>query len=488
MMRLDLVNFVCVCGLVGFAGAFLLSPCPSASPRKGNLLSQKSRCQGEVALHATGDGDFASTYDVQSPFLSTMKERGFIQRITDPDGLDELFLNETRRNGEPLRAYLGFDATADSLHVGSLMQIMILRHLQKCGHKPVVLLGGGTTKIGDPSGKDESRKLLDDATIQANMEGIGRVFKKFLKFGDGPTDAVFVNNADWLCELRYVDFLREFGASLSVNVMIKRESVKLRLEREQPLTFLEFNYMVMQGYDFVELHKRQGVRLQIGGSDQWGNILTGIEMAGRKTKDKLFGMTAPLMTTSDGKKMGKTAAGAVWLNEERLGPVDYWQFWRNTADADVVKFLKIFTEVPMEKIEGEISKLEGSELNAAKRLLADEATALLHGRDKLEGVHKAVDALFGASSGPSDLSALPSVQLKADALAEAPLTQLLVDLELCQSKSAARKLMEGGGIRLNDKQETDWKRTLTLEDFDSDGRARISSGRKKFAVVNLVKA
>ena len=305
-------------------------------------------------------------------FLKTATERGFIHQCTDEQALDEL------ASKGPIRAYIGFDATADSLHAGSLVSIMLLRLLQRSGHKPIVLMGGGTTKVGDPSGKDEQRQLLDEAQIDANIQGIRRIFENFLTFGDGPTDAVMVNNADWLDGLQYIPFLREYGRHFSVNRMLGFDSVKLRLDREQPLSFLEFNYMVLQAYDFLELSRRQDCILQMGGSDQWGNIVAGIELTHKCDHRQLYGLTTPLLTTSSGAKMGKTASGAIWLNQERLSAYDYWQYWRNTEDADVGRFLKLFTDLPMDEI-ARLEALEGAEVNEAKKILANEATKLCHG-------------------------------------------------------------------------------------------------------------
>ena len=308
----------------------------------------------------------------RSDLLRLLGERGYIHQITDAEGLDGL------AGRAIVPGYIGFDATAPSLHVGSLVQIMMLRCLQQAGHKPIVVMGGGTTKVGDPSGKDESRKLLDDATIKANIASIRRSFEQFLTFGDGPTDAVLVDNDDWLSDLDYIPFLRDVGPHFTINRMLTFDSVKLRLEREQPLTFLEFNYMILQAYDFLELSRRVGCRLQMGGSDQWGNIVNGIELARRMDGTQLYGLTTALITTADGAKMGKTAAGAVWLNADQLSPYDYWQFWRNTQDADVGRFLRLFTDLPLAEVV-RLESLQGSEINEAKRILANQATALAHG-------------------------------------------------------------------------------------------------------------
>ena len=320
--------------------------------------------------------------EFRSSLLRLLDERGYIHQLTDAEGLDALAEREI------VTGYVGFDATAPSLHVGSLVQIMLLRRLQETGHKPIVLMGGGTTKVGDPTGKDESRRLLTDEEIDANIAGIRRVFERFLKFGDGPTDAVMVNNDEWLSELQYVPFLRQVGRHFTINRMLTFDSVRIRLEREQPLTFLEFNYMILQGYDFLELSRRYGLRLQLGGSDQWGNIVNGLELSRRIDGTEVFGVTTPLITNPDGSKMGKTAQGAVWLNEEQLSPYDYWQFWRNAADADVPKFLRLFTDVPLDEI-GRLASLPGAEINEAKIVLATEATAMLHGREAAEAKARA---------------------------------------------------------------------------------------------------
>ncbi|MEO1612887.1 MAG: tyrosine--tRNA ligase, partial [Pseudomonadota bacterium] len=314
------------------------------------------------------------TYTPRSDFLHELTQRGFIQDCTDLQGLDERLLEG------PLPAYIGFDCTATSLHVGSLVQIMMLRWLQKTGHKPVTLMGGGTTRIGDPSGKDESRQLLTDEKIAANMDGIKQVFAAYLDFGDGPTDAIMPNNDEWLRGLNYIDFLRDYGRHFTINRMLTFESVKARLDREQPLTFLEFNYMLLQSYDFMELNKRFGVGLQMGGSDQWGNIVNGVDLTRRVNRQEVFGLTTPLLTKSDGSKMGKSASGAVWLNEDMLPAYDFWQFWRNTSDADTGKFLRLFTELPIDEI-ARLEALEGAELNEAKKILADEVTTLARGAE-----------------------------------------------------------------------------------------------------------
>ncbi|MDH5747790.1 MAG: tyrosine--tRNA ligase, partial [Rhodospirillales bacterium] len=337
----------------------------------------------------------------RSDFIKIATERGFFHQCTDLEALDDLASKEI------VSAYIGFDCTAPSLHAGSLVSIMLLRALQQSGHKPIVLMGGGTTKVGDPSGKDESRQLLSEEQIAANMNGIKQVFSKFLTFGDGPTDAIMVNNADWLDELQYIPFLRDYGRHFSINRMLGFESVKLRLEREHPLTFLEFNYMILQAYDFLELSRRQNCLLQMGGSDQWGNIVNGVELGRRIDNRSLYGLTTPLLTTSSGAKMGKTAAGAVWLNEDMLSAYDYWQYWRNTEDDDVGRFMKLFTDLPLDEIERQ-EKLEGNEINEAKKTLATEATKLCHGAEAAKGAAETARKTFEEGTLGEDL---PSVNV-----------------------------------------------------------------------------
>lgn len=418
----------------------------------------------------------------QSPFMQTLRERGFIHQCTDYKELDNKFKTQV------VSAYLGFDATAGSLHVGSLLQIMILRTLQKNGHKPIILIGGGTTKVGDPSGKDESRQLLTEETIKKNSDSIAQVFKKFIKFGDGPTDAMMVNNADWLDKINYLEFLRDYGRFFTINRMLSFESVKQRLAREQPLTFLEFNYMLLQAYDFLELNRRHNALLQLGGSDQWGNIISGVELARKVDQTQLFGLTAPLITTADGKKMGKTASGAMWLNKDLLSEFEYWQFWRNVADADVVRFMKLFTEVPLAEIEL-MSHWEGAELNAAKVRLADEAVGLLHGTECLAAIHATAQTLFSGSG--SDLSSLEKVLLDPDAAAAVTggkgvgVVELLVHAGFASSKGEARRLIKGGGARVNDEKVSEDAAEVSLRDFDADGRLKLSSGKKNHKVIAL---
>ncbi|MBF0166870.1 MAG: tyrosine--tRNA ligase [Alphaproteobacteria bacterium] len=407
---------------------------------------------------------------LRSDFLNAAKARGYVHQCTDETQLDE------RLMAGVVPAYIGFDCTAPSLHVGSLVSIMLLRLLQKSGHKPIVLMGGGTTKVGDPSGKDESRKLLSDADIAANMAGIKTVFSRFLTFGDGPTDAVMVNNADWLDQLSYIAFLREYGCHFTINRMLTFDSVKLRLEREQPLTFLEFNYMILQAYDFVELAGRHGCLLQMGGSDQWGNIVNGVELGRRAKGHELFGLTTPLLTTSSGAKMGKTAAGAVWLNPDMLPPYDYWQFWRNTEDGDVGRFLRLFTELPEDEIK-RLESQEGSGINEAKKILANEATRMAHGKEAAVAAAETARKTFEEGTLGEDL---PTITLSAEETVYA----LLVKAGLAASNGEARRLIKGGGVKLNDVAVTDEMKKLTPADLAS-GPAKLSAGRKKHALVRL---
>jgi tyrosyl-tRNA synthetase len=400
----------------------------------------------------------------RSAFLAAAAERGYIHQCTDFAALD------ARLAAGPLVAYVGYDCTADSLHIGNLLSIMLLRLFQQTGNKPIVLMGGGTTRIGDPSGKDESRQLLDDATIAGNMAGIRKVFAKFLQFGDGRTDAVMVNNADWLDELRYIPLLRDVGRHFSVNRMLTQDSVRLRLERDQPLSFLEFNYLILQAYDFVELARRYGCELQMGGSDQWGNIVAGVE----------FGLTTPLVTTSSGAKMGKSAQGAVWLNAERLSPYDYWQFWRNTEDADVGRFLRLFTELPLTET-ARLERLADVEINEAKKVLATEATALAHGRDAAETAAETARAVFETGAAGE---ALPQVAVPRAALERGmPAFELFARAGLAASNSEARRLIKGGGARVNDSVIAGETQAVTLADLDAHGQIKLSAGRKRHALV-----
>ncbi len=409
----------------------------------------------------------------KSDFLRVLTERGYIHQCTDLDGLD------AAAAAGPITAYIGFDATATSLHVGNLVSIMLLRRLQQTGHKPIVVMGGGTTKVGDPSGKDESRKLLTTEAIASNIASIKTAFDRFLTFGSGPRDAIMVNNAEWLDRLAYIDFLREYGPHFTINRMLTFDSVKLRLEREQPLTFLEFNYMLMQAVDYLELERRQGCVLQMGGSDQWGNIVNGVELIRRMDAKQAFGLTTPLITTASGAKMGKTAAGAMWLNADRLSPYDYWQFWRNTEDADVGKFLKLFTDLPMDEI-ARLEALEGAGINDAKKVLADEATSLLHGREAAASSRAAAEAAFEQGRLSEDL---PTFEVpKGDLEAGVQLAALAADTGLASSRGDARRLAQGGGLRLNDEAISDAARLVTLADL-KDGAIKLAAGKKKIVLV-----
>ena len=413
--------------------------------------------------------------DLSSDFMRNMTSRGFLHQCTDQIGLDQKAAGK-----QPIAAYIGFDCTADSLHVGSLVQIMMLRWLQKTGHKPIVLMGGGTTKIGDPSGKDEARQLITEDIIKANMAGIKRVFEKFLTFGDGPTDAVMVDNAEWLDQLKYIPLLREVGRHFSVNRMLTMDSVRLRLDREQPLSFLEFNYMVLQAYDFAELARRHGCTLQMGGSDQWGNIVMGVDLARRMDGNEVFGMTTPLITTANGAKMGKTASGAIWLNEERLSAYDYWQFWRNTADGDVGRFLRLFTDLPLKEIE-DLESLEGVELNEAKKRLATEATAMAHGRDAANAAAETARQTFEEGSLQA---ALPSIEVDKKVLeAGIPAYECLRLAGLVNSNGEGRRLIKGGGARLNDVSISSEDKIISLDDAGTAGSIKLSAGKKRHVLL-----
>ena len=413
----------------------------------------------------------------RSTFLLTAIERGFVHQCTDLEALD------ARLRGGRVTGYLGYDCTADSLHVGNLVGIMVLRLFQKCGHKPIVLMGGGTTRIGDPSGKDEARRLLDDAEIARNMAGIRTVFTKFIEFGDGSSDAIMVNNADWLDELRYIPLLRDIGRHFSVNRMLTQDSVRLRLERDQPLSFLEFNYPILQAYDFVELARRFGCELQIGGSDQWGNIVGGVELGRRSDRRTLFGLTTPLIATASGAKMGKSVGGAVWLNAEKLSPYEYWQFWRNTEDADVGRFLRLFTELPIADVR-KLEQLEGSEINESKKVLATEATALCHGRKLAEAAAETSENVFESGGSGSEL---PQIGLPRDLLASGIAAfELFCSAGLAASNGEARRLIRGGGARINDTVVVTETRPITLADLDPQGVLKLSAGRKRHALVRAV--
>ena len=399
--------------------------------------------------------------EYRSELLHLLSSRGYIHQLTDAEGLDALAQKQV------VPGYIGFDATAPSLHVGSLVQIMMLRRMQQAGHKPIVLMGGGTSKIGDPSLRDEARKLMTGDVIQQNMASIQRVFAHFLTFGDGPADAVMVNNADWLDTLEYIPFLRDIGQHFSVNRMLSFDSVKLRLDRDQSLSFLEFNYMILQAYDFLELSRRAQCRLQMGGSDQWGNIVNGIELSRRVDGTEVFGLTSPLFTTADGGKMGKTAKGAVWLNEEALPAYDYWQFWRNTQDADVGRFLRLFTDLPLEEI-ARLEKLEGAEINEAKKMLANEATAMIHGRDAATAAAQTAAATFAGGAGED----LPSVP--ADAAST--ILAAIVGLGFAASNKEVKRKLDEGAIRVNDEVIRDPAYAPKPGD-------KISFGKKKHGII-----
>jgi tyrosyl-tRNA synthetase len=410
-----------------------------------------------------------------SDFLAEATARGFVHQCTDSQALDSAL-----RAGI-VSAYIGFDCTADSLHIGNLVGIMMLRLLQRHGHRPVALVGGGTTRIGDPSGKDESRQMLTDAQIAANMAGIRRCFAPFLAFGDGPTDAIMPNNDDWLSALGYIPLLREVGAHFTINRMLTFDSVRLRLEREQPLTFLEFNYMILQSYDFRELHRRFGVTLQMGGSDQWGNIVAGVELVRRTDAAQVFGLTTPLITTASGAKMGKTAQGAVWLAADRLSPYDYWQFWRNTDDADVGRFLRLFTDLPLPDI-ARLEALCGAEANEAKKVLATEATALAHGRAAADAAAETARRAFEQGEAAETL---PSVEVAREELAAGvPAFRLFERAGLAKSGGEARRLIRGGGARVNDAAVTDEAQVVSLADLRGDA-IKLSAGRKQHRLVRV---
>jgi tyrosyl-tRNA synthetase len=401
----------------------------------------------------------------RSSLMRLLDERGYIHQVTDAAALDALAEKEV------VSAYIGFDATASSLHVGSLVQIMMLRRLQQAGHRPIVLMGGGTTKVGDPSGKDESRKLLTSEQIDANIAGIRRAFEHFLTFGDGPTDAIMVNNAEWLDTLEYIPFLREVGRHFTINRMLTFDSVKLRLDREQPLTFLEFNYMILQAYDFLELARREQCRAQFGGSDQWGNIVNGIELTRRIDGSEVFGVTTPLITTADGAKMGKTAQGAVWLDEALLSPYDYWQFWRNTDDADVGRFLKLFTDLPLDEV-ARLETLQGAEINQAKIVLATEATAMLHGREAAAAAERTAAETFAGGGAGADLPTLAtggSISILA----------ALAGLGFCASNGEAKRKIAEGAVKIDDQPVSD--PALMIEVGDT--ATKLSLGKKKHGLL-----
>ena len=407
-------------------------------------------------------------------FIKIMQERGFLHQCTDIEALEKALKTGV------VTCYTGYDATAKSLHVGSLLSIMMMRWFQKCGHRPIILMGGGTTKVGDPSGKDESRKMLTDADIASNIAGIREVFSRFITFGEGKTDAVMANNSTWLEKLNYIDFLRDFGRHFTINRMMTFDSVKTRLEREQPLTFLEFNYMILQAYDFLELNRSHNCTLQFGGSDQWGNIVNGVELSRRVDQKEVFGFTCPLLTTSSGAKMGKTASGAVWLNADMLSPYDYYQFWRNTEDADVTRMLKYFTELPMDEI-AKLDALKGSEINEAKKVLAFEATRMCHG-DKI--ATEAAETARKTFEDGAAASGLPTISLPRAKLAEGiPVFVLFKDAGLATSGGEARRLIAGGGARVNDEKVESDTRVISLADLSAEKSIKLSAGKKKHALV-----
>lgn len=415
---------------------------------------------------------------LKSEFLQIMTERGFVHQCSDIEGLDKV-----ASEGRAV-AYTGYDCTAPSLHVGHLISIMMLSWLQKTGGKPIALMGGGTTRVGDPSGKDETRQFRSIEEIDANKESIKRVFSNFLTFGSGKSDALMVDNAEWLASLNYIEFLRDVGRHFSVNRMLTMDSAKLRLDREQELSFIEFNYMLLQSYDFVELNRRYGCNLQMGGSDQWGNIVIGIDLGRRMgVKDQLLGLTCPLLTTSSGAKMGKTASGAVWLNEEQLSPYDYWQFWRNTEDADVARFLKLFTMLPLDEI-AKLSTLGGSEINEAKKTLATEATALVHGRDKAEAAAETARKTFEQGALATDL---PTIEISsAEFDAGLGVLTAFVKAGLVASNSEARRQIQGGGLKINDEAVTSDKAVIKATDAVSNGVIKLSLGKKKHVLLKPV--
>ncbi|WVT74904.1 tyrosine--tRNA ligase [Sinorhizobium chiapasense] len=410
----------------------------------------------------------------KSDFLHTLSERGFIHQISDESGLDELFRKET------VTAYIGFDPTAPSLHAGGLIQIMMLHWMQATGHRPISLMGGGTGMVGDPSFKDEARQLMTPATIEANIASIKTVFSNYLIYGEGPKDALMINNADWLLGINYLEFLRDVGRHFSVNRMLSFDSVKMRLDREQSLSFLEFNYMILQAYDFVELYKRTGCRLQMGGSDQWGNIVNGIDLGHRMGTPQLYALTSPLLTTSSGAKMGKSVNGAIWLNPDMLSAYDFWQYWRNTEDADVTRFLKLYTTLPMAEIE-RLSKLGGSEINEVKKILATEITAMLHGRPAAEQAAETARKTFEEGALAENL---PSVEIPtAELEAGLGLLTLIVRAGLAASNGEARRHVQGGAVRINDEAVSDERRVIGTGDVTADNVVKLSLGKKKHILV-----
>ena len=410
----------------------------------------------------------------KSDFLRTLSERGFIHQISDESGLDDLLAKET------VTAYIGFDPTAPSLHAGGLIQIMMLHWFQQTGHRPISLMGGGTGMVGDPSFKDEARQLMTPETIDANIASIKKVFSSYLTYGDGPKDALMINNADWLLGINYLEFLRDVGRHFSVNRMLSFDSVKMRLDREQSLSFLEFNYMILQAYDFVELNKRYGTRLQMGGSDQWGNIINGLDLGHRMGTPQLYALTSPLLTTASGAKMGKSLSGAVWLNPDMLSAYDFWQYWRNTEDADVTRFLKLYTTLPMDEI-ARLSALGGSEINEVKKILATEVTAMLHGRENAEQAAETARKTFEEGGIAENL---PSIEVPAGELeAGIGLLSLIVRAGLAASNGEARRHVQGGAVRINDNPAADERMTIGGADVTADGVIKLSLGKKKHILV-----
>lgn len=416
-----------------------------------------------------------STY--KSDFMNVLANRGYIHQVSDAQGLDDL------ASRSEIVAYVGYDCTAASLHVGHLLSIMMLHWLQETGNKPITLMGGGTTRVGDPSGRDESRKLLTYEQIDANKDSIKSTFTKFMKFGAGKSEAVMADNAEWLTKLNYIEMLRDVGRHFSINRMLTMDSVKMRLEREQELSFIEFNYMILQSYDYVELARRYGCNLQMGGSDQWGNIVNGIDLGRRMGTHQLYALTCPLLTTSSGAKMGKTAAGAVWLNADMLPAYDYWQFWRNSEDGDVSRFLKLFTTLPLDEI-ARLSALQGQEINEAKKVLATEATALMHGRAVAEQAEQTARQTFEQGTLAETL---PTIEIpRADFDAGIGVLTAAVQAGFVASTSEARRQVKGGGLKINDTTVTDEKQTLSAKDLTPEGVVKLSLGRKRHALIRPV--
>jgi tyrosyl-tRNA synthetase len=412
--------------------------------------------------------------EYKSDLLNTLQERGLIHQISNPQDLDKAAVEGT------ITGYVGYDATATSLHIGNLITVTMLYWMQQTGHKPITLMGGGTSMVGDPSFRDDQRSLLSVDKINENIDGIKKIFGRILSYGNAKTDAVMVNNADWLMQLKYVDFLRDVGRFFSVNRMLSFDSVKLRLDRDQSLSFLEFNYMIMQGYDFVELNRRHGCTLQMGGSDQWGNIINGVDLSHRMSEPQLFALTTPLLTTSSGAKMGKTAKGAVWLNGNLFSPYDFWQYFRNTEDDDVEKFLKIFTRLPLSEI-AKLAALGGNEINEAKKILAGEATAIVHGREAADAAGETARMTFEAGGFSSDL---PSITMANDELsAGIGLLNLIVKTGLAISNGEARRHVQSGAVRVNDETMNDERHIISITDVTSDGAIKISLGKKKHVLV-----